>query len=66
MKYSLLNGLLWLLAAAVVLPEQAYAQNVSPEDPVKAPEGLETGTLDNGLSYVLMHNPSPSKMVMLR
>ena len=66
MKYSLLNGLLWLLAAAVVLPEQAYAQAVLPEDRVKAPEGLETGTLDNGLSYVLMHNPSPSKMVECR
>lgn len=66
MKYSLLNGLLWLLAAAVVLPEEACAQEVSAEDEVKLPDGLVTGTLDNGLSYVLMHNPSPSKMVECR
>lgn len=66
MKYRFVKGLLWLMAAAVMLQTRAYARDVSPADSVKLPENFVCGTLDNGLSYILVHNDSPSRMVECR
>lgn len=67
MKDTLMKRLLWpVLAAAVILTRALPAYAAEPDDPVKAPEGLRFGVLENGLSYVIMHNSSPSKMVECR
>ena len=62
-----MKRLLWpVLAAAVILTRVLPAYAAEPDEPVKAPEGLRSGVLENGLSYVIMHNSSPSKMVECR
>ena len=44
----------------------ALAAQPSLEDKILPPAGMVSGQLDNGLSYMLMHNTSPSDMVECR
>ena len=44
----------------------ALAAQPSLEDKILPPAGMLSGQLDNGLSYMLMHNASPSDMVECR
>ena len=50
---------------ALLLTTALVAQP-SLEDKILPPAGMVSGQLDNGLSYMLMHNASPSDMVECR
>jgi len=55
--------LLWLFLAAPVI---LIAQNLKPSDPIPFDPQVKKGTLKNGLTYYIRHNPKPENKVELR
>ncbi|MGN0190314.1 MAG: M16 family metallopeptidase [Candidatus Cryptobacteroides sp.] len=60
-----LSESLTTILAALLLSIRVMAQP-SLEDRILPPAGMVSGRLDNGLSYVLLHNESPTDMVECR
>ena len=55
-----------LLAAMLLLAVISRAQSVSWNDRIMSPPGVVEAKLDNGLSYILVENDSPDRMIEMR
>ena len=53
-------------ACLVICCFSAFSQSVSSNDRILLPMGYMEGKLDNGLSYVMVRNGSPDRMIELR
>lgn len=60
------KGLAALLLGALLFPLAARTQPASGSEPVRPPEGRIERRLDNGLSYVLQPNDSPTRKIECR
>ena len=54
------------LMAVILMPVSSRAQSVSWNDPVMLPLGVVEEKLDNGLTYILVENDSPDRMIEMR
>ena len=55
-----------LLAALLLITVGSRAQSVSWNDRIMSPLGVIEAKLDNGLSYILVENDSPDRMIEMR
>ena len=62
----MLKRTLPLLAAMLLLAVGSRAQSVSWNDRIMNPLGVIEAKLDNGLSYILVENDSPDRMIEMR
>ena len=62
----MLKRTLPLLAAMLLLAVVSRAQSVSWNDRIMNPLGVIEAKLDNGLSYILVENDSPDRMIEMR
>ncbi len=62
----MLKRKLLLLAAMLIVSVVSRAQSVSWNDRIMSPLGVIEAKLDNGLSYILVENDSPDRMIEMR
>lgn len=62
----MLKRLLPLLAGIMMITINSRAQSVSWNDRIMLPLGVVEEKLDNGLTYILMENDSPDRMIEMR
>ena len=62
----MLKKLLPLMAVILMMAENSRAQSVSWNDRIMLPRGVVEEKLDNGLTYILVENDSPDRMIEMR
>ena len=62
----MLKRLLPLLVGIIMITFTSRAQSVSWNDRIMLPIGVVEEKLDNGLSYILVENDSPDRMIEMR
>ena len=62
----MLKKLLPLMAIILMMPVNSRAQSVSWNDRIMLPLGVVEEKLDNGLTYILVENDSPTRMIEMR